>query len=153
MRRAQAGPAGATLLAVVLVVVGCGVADQASPKRVGSETFSVRGAVIIGDPAAFTTTKRREDGDECSGKGAAAGIDHGAQVLVLGSDGTEVGQGELTAGRLNMDYHATAATCSFEIGVSGVRRLGRTEAYTLRLAGHVVSFEQDDANGVYLDVS
>ena len=151
MRREQAGPVATTLLAFVLAAVGCG-ADEAAAKRVGSETFSVRGAVIIEDPAAFTTTDRREDGDECSGKGPAAEIDNGAQVLVLGSDGTEVGQGELTAGRLNMDYHATAATCSFEIGVSGVQQLGRAEVYTLRLTGHEVSFEQADANGVYLEV-
>lgn len=144
--------AGATAVAIAVAVAGCGLSGQAPPSRAAPKVFSVRGAVIIDDRSAFTTAGRAEDGDACSGQGAAEGIDNGAEVLVVGSDGTEAGQGELAAGRLNMDYHATAATCSFEIDVGGVRQLGRAEVYTLRLAGHEVSFRRAGANGVYLEV-
>lgn len=136
----------ATVLALTLTA--CGGED---------ETFEAKGNVLIigADKAQVLAADGATTGDRCQGTGLLSDFGGGDEVIVLDSDGSKVAVGKLLEGKLPdgaADVQSLGLNmCELKFSVDDVP--ASDELMTLKIGEKEVTFKQEDADSIEVDVA
>lgn len=143
----------AAVLALTLTACEGGGDDAGS----GGDAFTAKGTVsIIGvDKADVLSATGAGAGERCQGTGKFGDFGGGDEAIVLDKDGSKVAVGTLDEGKLPENASALLElglnSCELTFKVDDIP--ASDEFYTLRVGEKEVTFSQDDAVAIQVDVA
>lgn len=140
-------------LFLLLLLPACGGEDGGS----SGDAFTAKGDVtIIGaDKAQVLAADGAAAGDKCQGTGNLSDFSEGDEVVVLDADGSKVAVGKLAEGTLSAEAADLAtiglSMCELTFTVEDIP--ATDELLTLRIGEKEVTFGQEDADDLAVDVA